>query len=247
MGKARIRGIQAAILTCLLIGVLVFVVAHSDESEPGWKSEMYDHKRLDAQARVRTTVAPSYYALDKLPADMASGEWSSSRNLMDCRNPGETTCFEIDFESPSGNVKCKWLVSYDRATADFIDLRPLNAAATNLFERIARDDETRANLDPDSVFFERHDGSPTSDAISLIKASYAPRDPGTYSSIQAGWFAVKKNTLANDDEVISVRFTESKADPLCEWVVEVKPSIHDHYKLIRANNAASTIFVAKAR
>jgi hypothetical protein len=117
---------------------------------------------------------------------------------------------------------------------------------TNLSGRIARDDKTRAYLDPDSVFSELHDGSPTSDAISLVKASYVPRDPGTYSNIQARWFAVKMNTLANDDAVISVRFVESKADPLCEWVVEVKPGIHDHYKLIRANNAASTIFVAKA-
>ncbi len=58
---------------------------------------------------------------------------------------------------------------------------------------------------------------------------------------------MKKNTLANDDEVISVRFTESKADPLCEWIVEIKPGTHDHYKLIRANNAATRIFVAKTQ
>jgi hypothetical protein len=190
-------------------------------------------------------MAPNSYALDRLPADMASGEWSSSQNVMDCNNPGETICFEVDFESPSGNVKCKWLVYYDRTTADFIDLRPLNDAATNLFERVPSDDETQSNDNSDNTFYEDHDGSTTSDAISLIKANYIPRDSLIYSNIQAQWFAKRKNTLANDDEVISVMFKESKADPLCEWIVEVKPGVHDHYKLIRANDAAAATFVAK--
>ncbi|MFC5862947.1 hypothetical protein ACFPT7_11640 [Acidicapsa dinghuensis] len=188
MQTARIRSAQAAIFICLVIGVLALSIAHFDDSEPGWKSETYEIKRLDAQARVQTTATPSYYALERLPSEMASGEWSSSRNLMDCNNPAETTCFEVDFESPSGNVKCKWLVSYDRTTADFIDLRPLNAAATNLFELSSKDDETQASLDPSSIFFERNDGSPTSDAINLVKASYAPRNSWTY-------LAFKRNGL----------------------------------------------------
>lgn len=158
---------NTAILAFLAGVALIIVVVNWGGSEPSWKSDLYEIKQADAQSRVETSVTASPYALENLPAEMASGEWTSSQNFMDCINPAETKCFEVDFESPSGNVKCKWLVSYDRATADFIDIRSLNEAATNLFTRVAPNDSTQPQDATAKPFFDDHDGSPTSDAISL--------------------------------------------------------------------------------
>jgi hypothetical protein len=97
----------------------------------------------------------------------------------------------------------------------------------------------------EKLYYEDHDGSTTSDAISLIRNDYTRRDPSASSKME-DWFAEKRNMLANDDNVISVRLAQSKADPICEWIVEVKPGVHDRYRLIRMNDAASATFVARA-
>lgn len=104
---------------------------------------------------------------------------------------------------------------------------------------------TPENNGADKVYYDDHDGSTTSDAIGLIRSDYTPRDPNTYSNMPQ-WFAEKRSTLANGDDVISVRVAQSKADPICEWTVELKPGVHDRYELIRMNDAASATFVVRA-
>ena len=144
----------------------------------------------------------------------------------------------------SVNIECKWLVSYDRATADLQVYRALNEAARNLFQELPPGPSLRENF-AGRVFWETADGSTTSDAIRLIRSDYMPRDPTLLSGSQAGWFAIKKNTLANGDDVIAVRFSESKADSPSEWVVEMSQDVHDHYKLLRTNSQVPIDFVRK--
>jgi hypothetical protein len=97
------------------------------------------------------------------------------------------------------------------------------------------------------VFWETADGSTTSDAIKLIRSDYLARDPALPSGSQAGWFAIKKNTLANGDDVIAVRFSESKASTPSEWIVEMSQGIHDRYQLLRTNNQSAIDFVRKEK
>jgi hypothetical protein len=181
---------------------------------------------------------PSDYAIERLPGAVAAGEWDSSPNILDCNNPGKTYCYEIDFNMSSVNIECRWLVSYDRETAEILGYRTLNEAASNLFMSVTSGMNTQMN----GTLFE-DDGSTGGDATILIKRDYSPKHPDLYSGIEAGWMAVKRVTLNNGDDVIAVDFRESKADAPSEWIVVLTPGIHNRYKLLRTNSEASADFV----
>jgi len=230
------------VLGGLILGFSIFMALRSGPSTPQWTLETIEDKRGDALQLIQDRFRPSDYAIVRLPAAVAAGEWSSSLNVMNCTP--ENQCFEIDFDMSSVNVKCEWLVSYDRATADLEDYRALNEAARNLFQEAPPELAPRENL-LGKVFWEKPDGSTTSDAIRLIRSDYPPKDPTLLTGSQAGWFAIKKNTLANGDDVIAVRFLYSKADTPSEWIVEMSQGIHDRYQLLRTNNQVAIDFVHK--
>ena len=241
--KYRFAGVLVLIVLALGFGIIMATIG--GPTPPNWTTQTFEDKQRDGLQLIQDRFAPSDYALDRLPAAIAAGEWSSSRNLWDCNNPNETNCIEVDFKMSSVNVECKWLVSYDRETADLLSYRPLNDAALNLFTEVAGSNNTGPVNYAGKIFVETQDGSTTSDAIRLVKNDYVPKDPTLYSGSQADWIAEKKNTLNNGDDVIAVRFVESKADTPSEWIVELSPGIHDRYKLIRTNSEVLIDFVPK--
>jgi hypothetical protein len=173
----------------------------------------------------------------------------------DCLNESSLT-LDGKLESPEFIFRFLHLSSYDPSEQGTTNLSSPEQATTSPSLRTQNQQPDTASqevptADPitqpqdvaDKPYYEDHDGSPTSDAITLIRNAYMPRDANTYSNTPQ-WFAEKKNTLSNDDEVIAVKLAQSKADPICEWTVEIKPGDHDHYKLIRMNDAASETFIA---
>ncbi len=238
------NAIAITVLIGLILGLAVALTLWSGPSPPGWTLETLEQKESDALELIQDRFRPSAFAIANAPVAVAAGEWSSSVDVMNCTP--ESQCFDIDFNMPSINIKCEWLVSYDRATADLKDYRALNEAARNLFQEAPPIPQAREDLQG-KAFWETADGSTTSDAIRLIRTNYLPKDPTLFSGSQAGWFAIKKNTLANGDDVIAVRFSESKADTPSEWIVEMSQGVHDQYQLLGTNGQATIDFVRKQK
>jgi hypothetical protein len=124
--------IGAVLLVGLALGFSIFMARREGPSPPQWTLDTLEQKRNEALQLIQDGFQPSDYAIATVPAAVAAGEWSSSLNVMDC--PPENQCFEVAFNMSSVNVECKWLVSYDRPTADLEGYRALNEAARNLFE-----------------------------------------------------------------------------------------------------------------
>jgi hypothetical protein len=130
-------------MVCIGISILGFTyffssVQKEKETDPVTATTTNAHDEIEnlansAESKVRHEWRFSEYAQTRMPAEMASGEWSSSQNIWDC-NLKEFNCIEVDFTIPSHDLKAAWLLSYEKGTLTYCATRPLTEAAKTLFE-----------------------------------------------------------------------------------------------------------------
>lgn len=240
----NVVGILAGVVIALGIAVGVFALGiYADKPASSGPSpwDVMEEERSSALALVRTRVEPNALALNTIPAALAAGEWSTTTNIMDC--PGGARCFEVDFDMASVNIVCKWLIRFDPKSRSLLGYEPLNNAAAHFFTERAQLSEPKAPKQTHNQVHYEDDGSVAGSAISLIKRDYTPKSPDLYASMQAQWVATTRQVLPGGRQLVTVRFSESKADAPSEWIVQISNGDHQNYRLVSVNSQVAVDFV----
>ena len=241
-GIRKRRNLLIALIGTAFVFILVGAVAHltSSTGAQSTRYEMLEQQKHDGEGRIRNGWELTDYALERMPADMAAGEWSSSRNAWNC-NLERFDCVEVDFTIPKNDLKAEWVISYEKGTTEYFATRTLSNAADMLFKQgVNQADVQRlpAEVSDSSSAHKPVIGVPAKGEMtkfiqrhyqmgSELKALYAKSAPGA----DADWGEVPSTDYQKQDvcraeeaDCYTVLYSDLKNRVICYWTVAISRS-----------------------
>jgi hypothetical protein len=262
VGNVRKRRYFIMLISGACILVYVFIsISIKDGTQPGSASdnsgtlERWQAQQEDGERLIRKDWEFSDYAKSNMPADMASGEWSSTTNIFHC-NTERFECAEVDFEIPAHHVKAAWVASYEKGTLEYFATKTLTDAATTLFskappssqeiEQFARklsQAESPGVKDSPAVpaqgemisFIKRH-----YDFSSELRTLYANSPPvggdEWYESPSTD-FQKRGDCRHGHADCYTVQYSDFRNKVVCYWVIAISRSDHNNQQMYSSDES----------